>query len=55
MKRFFYIIILIGTQSFGQMIMSAEGVSTDNVCNPNNIHFPGIRFDDIWEYTLEIN
>ena len=39
MKRFFYLIILISSQSFGQMIMSAEGVNPENVCTPNNVYF----------------
>ena len=43
MKRFLYlsIAIFVSVQSFGQlsMIMSAEGVSPDNVCKPNNVYF----------------
>ena len=29
----------ISCYSYGQMIMSAEGVIADNVCKPNNIYF----------------
>ena len=41
MKRLFQLLFLtlISVQSFGQMIMSAEGVNPDNVCNPNNVYF----------------
>ncbi len=41
MKRLYELSILciISVQSFGQMIMSAEGVNPDNVCNPNNVYF----------------
>lgn len=38
-KQFFYVIILVSSQSFGQMIMSAEGINPDKVCNPNNVYF----------------
>ena len=33
------IILLISVQSFGQMVMNAEGVNPDNVCNPNTVYF----------------
>ena len=31
--------LLVSCYSYGQMIMSAEGVTADNVCKPNNIYF----------------
>jgi hypothetical protein len=31
--------ILISIQSFGQMILSAEGINPDNVCKPNTVYF----------------
>jgi hypothetical protein len=33
------IIFMINLNSFGQMIMSAEGVNPDNVCKPNEVYF----------------
>lgn len=30
---------LIGLQSFGQMIMSADGINPENVCKPNTVYF----------------
>jgi hypothetical protein len=40
MKNLFLLLFLaIGFQLSGQMIMSAEGVSPDNACNPNEIYF----------------
>lgn len=41
MKIFFFILTLtlISFNSFGQMIMSAEGVNPDNVCKPNTVYF----------------
>ena len=32
-------LLMISISSFGQMIMSAEGVKPDNACNPDNIYF----------------
>ena len=41
MKRLLQITILcmISIQSFGQMIMSAEGINPDNVCKPGSVYF----------------
>ena len=41
MKRIVQVIFFlsISCYSYGQMIMSAEGVIADNVCNPNTIYF----------------
>lgn len=41
MKKFisFLIIIILGIQASGQMIMSAEGIIPDNVCKPNTVYF----------------
>ena len=33
------IFLVTGISSFGQMIMSAEGVKPDNACNPNSVYF----------------
>ncbi len=33
------IICLFSIQSFGQMVMSAEGVNPENVCKPNTVYF----------------
>lgn len=30
---------LVGLQSFGQMIMSADGINPENVCKPNTVYF----------------
>ena len=35
----FSIPFFIGLQSFGQMVMSAEGVNPDNVCKTNTVYF----------------
>ena len=41
MKRIIQVLLFlsVGYYSYGQMIMSAEGVTADNVCTPNNIYF----------------
>ena len=41
MKRIFQVIffLLISCYSYSQMIMSAEGITPDNVCKPNNVYF----------------
>jgi hypothetical protein len=41
MKNLYQLIILfiISIPSFGQMIMTAEGVNPQNICKPNNIYF----------------
>lgn len=41
MKRIILLLIicLISIHSFGQMVMSAEGVNPDNVCKPNTVYF----------------
>ncbi len=41
MKYIFQLIFFLSMScySYGQMIMSAEGVITDNVCKPNNVYF----------------
>ena len=41
MKRIIQVIFFlsISCYSYGQMVMSVEGVIADNVCNPNNIYF----------------
>ena len=33
------ILLLISNYSFGQMIMTAEGISPENACNPNAVYF----------------
>jgi hypothetical protein len=30
---------LMGSNSFGQMIMSAQGINPENVCKPNTVYF----------------
>lgn len=32
-------LLMFSISSFGQMIMSAEGVRPDNACNPDNVYF----------------
>ena len=32
-------LLMISVSTFGQMIMSAEGVRPDNACNPDNVYF----------------
>jgi len=41
MKKIFYLafFLLLGISSFGQMIMSAEGIYPENVCKPNTVYF----------------
>ncbi len=41
MKKLISIIpvMMIGISSFGQMIMTAEGVHPDNACNPDAVYF----------------
>jgi hypothetical protein len=41
MKKLFSVMLFccIGFQSFGQMVMSAEGINPDNVCKPNTVYF----------------
>ena len=41
MKRIIQVLFFLSVScySYGQMIMSAEGVTADNVCKPNNIYF----------------
>lgn len=41
MKRILYLsfFLLFGINSFGQMIMSAEGIYPENVCEPNTVYF----------------
>lgn len=41
MKKLFTVMILccVGYQSFGQMVMNAEGINPDNVCKPNAVYF----------------
>jgi hypothetical protein len=33
------VLLLIGLQSFGQMVMSAEGINPENACEPNSVYF----------------
>jgi hypothetical protein len=35
----FLAIVMIGLQTFGQMVMSAEGVIPEKVCKPNTVYF----------------
>jgi uncharacterized protein YabE (DUF348 family) len=41
MKKIIYlsILLLFGIHSFGQMVMSVEGIQPENVCNPNAVFF----------------
>ncbi|WP_437918721.1 hypothetical protein [Sphingobacterium sp. LRF_L2] len=41
MTRILYLIVflLINCYSYGQMIMNAEGIKPDNICNPNTVYF----------------
>jgi hypothetical protein len=41
MKRFIQltILLMVSVNSFGQMVMSAEGVHPDNACKPNEVYF----------------
>ena len=34
-----FVILLISLQTFGQMVMSAEGINPENVCKPNTVYF----------------
>lgn len=40
-KNYFLLIIITMTslQSFGQMVMSAEGIISENICKPNTVYF----------------
>ena len=41
MKTLFQLIVflLISTQSIAQLILQAEGIKPENVCNPNSVYF----------------
>lgn len=34
-----FIITMTSLQSFGQMVMSAEGINPENICKPNTVYF----------------
>ncbi len=34
-----FAILFISLQTFGQMVMSAEGINPENVCKPNTVYF----------------
>ena len=33
------VLLLISNYSFGQMLMTAEGIKPENACNPNAVYF----------------